>query len=492
MKSISHKLKETASHAIVYGISASIQSLVGFLLLPLLARYLTTKEYGIYSLILLIGTLAGSFFYFGASSALSRFYFENNSDEQRSRVVLSTLMITLIGAFIQICLGYLFSSQLSFFITGSDNYSQQVFLIIVANALTFIANFIFLILRLEKRSVIFVIMNVVINVVNLGLVYVCLAVYRMTIDAPIYGVLVSSFLAIIFTSYYLIPYFKYGMVLFNIKEYLFFGFPTILTGFSYYILDSVDRFLIKEYCSLSDLGIYSMGYRIGMTIHVFFILPFGMIWSTIRMQYAEDQNNREFVSKVISYYSVIGTFLVVSISIFAKEIISLFIVENSYVDAYRVVPWVMLAHLIYGYVNIIDFGIYMHKKIIYYVYIFLLGAGFNVLLNYFFLPKFGYTVAAVNTLITYAVIICIVYFLSNRLYRININWSKITPLIMSFIVIIIGVKSIEDFVKVSSYVLILKSSLILFFLAYIRFFWVSDSEIEQLKMLFKFKGYPRV
>ena len=35
------------------------------------------KEYGIYSLIFLVGTFSTAFFFFGASSALNRFYFEN-------------------------------------------------------------------------------------------------------------------------------------------------------------------------------------------------------------------------------------------------------------------------------------------------------------------------------------------------------------------------------------------------------------------------------
>ena len=98
------KIKELLNHGLIYGLTSSLQNLLGFILLPILTVYYTTAEFGIYSIILLVSTLAGSLFYFGASSALGRFYFDEDSDAYRKKIVSSALFITLVGAIILILL----------------------------------------------------------------------------------------------------------------------------------------------------------------------------------------------------------------------------------------------------------------------------------------------------------------------------------------------------------------------------------------------------
>ena len=66
------RLKEAASHTLIYGLGSVAQTLLGVILLPLYAHYFSAAEFGVLSIITLLGTLAGSVFYLGSSSALSR------------------------------------------------------------------------------------------------------------------------------------------------------------------------------------------------------------------------------------------------------------------------------------------------------------------------------------------------------------------------------------------------------------------------------------
>jgi len=93
----------------------------------------------------------------------------------------------------------------------------------------------------------------------------------------------------------------------------------------------------------------------------------------------------------------------------------------------------MLASLTFGLQNIVDFGIYFHKKLHYYIIISLIGLLFNIAMNYLLIPRFGYIAAAYVTLFTYLLTTSLIYIVSNRYYKIKIDWKRIViPLLIVF------------------------------------------------------------
>ena len=120
--SLNNKFLEFGRHFLIYGVGSALQGLVTFMLLPLLSTYFTVDDYGRYSLIILVGSLLGAFFYLGGQTAIVRFYFEEKNDAFQSRVVTNTLVITLIGAFSCIVIGLTISTILSQIIFDSVSY----------------------------------------------------------------------------------------------------------------------------------------------------------------------------------------------------------------------------------------------------------------------------------------------------------------------------------------------------------------------------------
>ena len=372
-----------------------------------------------------MATLSGAFFFFGSTSTLNRFFFESDTNEDKKAIVSTNFFIALIGASIQVILGFIFATNLSVILTNSVSYATHVFLMLSANAFGILMNYNFVILRLEKKSKIFVILNVGSNLINILVVYILLVYYIAGIYAPIIGILISNGLSFFISLIFIKKYFSTSINTGILREYIFFGLSSTLNGLTYYLLDWIDRFFIKVYASIADVGIYSMGYKIGMIIHIILILPFGMIWSTIRMQYAKDSDNSRFVTKIISYYTIFGLFLILSTSLFAKELLYLLSGREEYYIAFKVVPIIMIAHLLYGYINIIDFGILISKKLYFFYVTFIVAAGLNALLNFIFVPKFGYMASAYTTLITYLFCSGVIYVIGNRFYYLQIDWKRV-------------------------------------------------------------------
>ena len=343
----------------------------------------------------------------------------------------------------------------------------------LANAFGMLMNYNFVVLRLEKKSKVFVILNIGTNLINVLLVYISLVYFKSGIYAPIIGILIANVLSFFISLNFIKKFFSTNINTGMLREYIFFGLSATLNGLTYYFLDWIDRFFVKEYSSLSDVGIYSMGYKIGMIIHVVMIIPFSMIWSTVRMQYAKDPDNSKFVTRIISYYTVIGLFLVLVTSLFAKELLFIFSGREEYYIACKVVPIIMIAHLVYGYVNIIDFGILISKKLYFFYLTYIVGAGLNSLLNFIFVPKFGYMASAYITLTTYFFCSGVIYVIGNRFYYIQIDWKRVLIPFLFVIVLLFFADGLSFSLLANIIIKVVSIPIVGFF---IYKFWLTKSE----------------
>ena len=277
-----NKLLEIGKHTIIYGISSAFQGLIGFIFLPLLTAYFSTSEFGVYSLLLLVSTLSSAIFFFGASSIINRYFFEIDTQEHRNGIVTTTFSIAVLGAVLQFLLALMFKEELASFLIGDVKYSNHMLLVLTSGSVGMVMNYNLVILRIEKKSANYVLINVISNLINIGIAYILLKFFEFDLYAPILGILAANSLCL--TLSYPVVH-KYLWAKIDRKafgEFLFFGFSTTITGFSYYFLDWIDRYFIKEYASISDVGIYSLGYRIGMLIHILLIIPFSMIFMFLR------------------------------------------------------------------------------------------------------------------------------------------------------------------------------------------------------------------
>jgi O-antigen/teichoic acid export membrane protein len=198
--------------------------------------------------------------------------------------------------------------------------------------------------------------------INFVITYVLLTKYHYGILAPILGTMFSNLASFVFLFIYYFKKLVGSVYASNIKLLLLFGLQSSVTGILFFLLDWVDRLIIKDLLPMADVGIYSLGYRIGSMINVILIVPFSLVWAPLRMQYAKNENNRVFVQKVTSYFLLFGMFFIFLATIFSDVFMNLFFTNKNFAGANMVFPITMLATLTFGLQNIFDFGIYFHKK----------------------------------------------------------------------------------------------------------------------------------
>jgi O-antigen/teichoic acid export membrane protein len=467
-KTIVGKLKEIGSHSIIYGIGIILQGVLGYILIPLYTKEMDPGLYGTLSLLTLLGTMAGSVFFLGASSALSRSYYDYEKDSDRCKVVGTTLLITLCGAVLQCLIGILFSKEISLMIVGTEKYSQEVIIVLFSSAATFINTLFFSVLRFKRKSIQVVVINLVSLFISTAFIVYFIVYMKYGVMGVVLGTFIGQLLILIMLVICCYEYWDSRFMTNEVAIQLKFGIPTILIGFSYYGLNSVDRFVINKYGSLDDVGIYSLGYKFGIIIYSIFITPFSQIWAPMRMEYRNDKNAKEFFTCVVTYYFIIGIAITVPASVYAYELVSFMSNRIEYVAAYHVVAPIMLAHLIYGAINILDSGIIFERKIMYDAYILTGIVLLSYILNMLMVPHFGYVASAYVLLFCCGCCVFIVWKVSNRFYKIEIEHIRIFATVSLGIIIVWATQYI---VVESKFLMILyKGITILFFylLVYIK------------------------
>ena len=468
MSKITSQLKNYIYHGLIYGFGSAFDAIVGFVVLPLYTLHFSVEEYGIFSFLILLSTFSSSVFYLGATSALTRSYFDYDNLEERKKVASTALYITLFGAMFQILFGLIFSKDLSILLFKTPIYQNHVLLILISSALLFINQFFYLLLRLLLKSLHIVFVSIFSSSIFLLSLWILLVKYDYGVLSPVIAFILSYAIATIILLFLCKNYLSLSPQKNEFKIQILFGLPQLLSGFSYYAIDWIDRFLINEYLSLGDVGVYSFGYKIAMIIHMIFIIPFSKVWATIRSENL-NKNIDTISSKVLTYYYLIGSILALFVIIFIKEFFLIFSNNIDYNPAQYIVPFVIFAHLIYGMLNIVDLGIFKNRKPIYKGIILLVHIPINIILNIILIPKFGYYGAAVATLITYFLLTATVSYASNRLFKVHYEKFNLFIIsIISFFTILMSTYAIDNSQLFSINKFLIFTLLLVFYWYYFR------------------------
>lgn len=424
-KHFAGKLKELLGHSAIYGLGSVLQALLGFVLLPIYTKHLSTEEYGVWALLTTTATIAGVVFYLGASSALARSFYDYPEGEGRRRVVNTSLLLTLIGAALQIFAGLIFAGPLSRKLFGTDAYATHIRIVLSGSAFGFINQLFYVVLRFQRRSAAVVTLNLLSLAGSGGLIIYLLVIERMGVMAPIVGEAVNQALVCITLAVLTREWLSWSFSPDEVRVQLLYGLPNVGTGLLYYLYTMGDRFIIQRFASLDDVGVYALGSRLGMLIQIVLVLPFAQIWTPVRMEMRDKPGTNRFFGRILTYYLLIGSVFALVITVFACELVGLLARRPEYASAATIVPLVVFAQLIYGIIGIVDAGIIYSRKVYYTTVMSALALGVNWGSNMLLIPRLGIIGAGLSLVASMIVFATGVFVISNRLFAIRTETWRI-------------------------------------------------------------------
>ncbi len=418
------RLKLLLKHGAIFGLTSSLQSALSLILLPLYTNYFSLEEFGNYNILLVWVGALNTVFGLGASSALGRYYYEEKEAGREKEITSAALWISTVGAFLLICLSLIFVYPISILYFHNENMQLPIIICVIANALTYPTTTLTLLLRYKKQSFFYLIFTLISLLLNFSITIMFLSKLQAGIVSPFIGQTVTQIILFIALFWHER---KSITLKFSKRHYtitFFFGMQIILNSFLGYIYECSDKMVMKEMLSIEDVGIYSLSNRIGAIFKILIYMPFVLIWTPLRMEFKNSPDNKIFISRINSYYTIFGCLFIVLCMVWGYDVLKVLFPKEEYAISLLLYPICLMANLFFGYQSIYDFGIYIHNKLFYQSIICVLMLGFNVGMNIWLLPIFGVTASAYIFLVTYVLTALMLLSISNRYYSLPLAWGR--------------------------------------------------------------------
>ena len=474
------KIKNLLRHSFIYSISNVSLKASGVILLPIYTSYFSVEDYGKLGLIQITIILISQSLILGQGLSLIRF---NNSLEFNSRksTILFTITIFVILVIISfIILTNVFIQPLSSLFGDPYIYREYLQIAIYIIGLITINNLLLSKLRADENSVLYTLSSILkILVMILVAVYLITSV-RLGIESVLYAQLLGELIQFLIIIPNSIRHMELKFEKDIIGTSLKYGIPLILSAMAINLLNGSDRYIIKLLKNYTELGLYELGYKVAGVVNMFVIMPFGLTLLPIAFKIYKTEGDKKYYSKLQTYVVFLLLWAGFSLSIFSKEIIMLFAQNSSYYPAYKVVPLIVLAYVIYGKSLISSLGMYLTGKNHYVAIITIICAGLNIGLNFILIPKYGMVGAAFNTVLSFLILDILSVFASNKYYKIPYEHLKIIKLSTMVILYFLLAEYLNDFGLINR--LALKSLAIIMFPFLVLVLGYFDKyEIEAMK-----------
>lgn len=230
---------------------------------------------------------------------------------------------------------------------------------------------------------------------------------------------------------------KGRFVIFN-KEYwrrtLKFNVPLIPYYLSMVVLNSSDRIVIEQLVNGTAVAIYSVAYTASMCMQIVTNSINGVLQPWLYEHIRE--NNTKDASKIINVSLILVALLNLVLIVFAPEIMAI-LAPNKYSSAIWVMPPLAASvTVMFFYQHFVNIEFYFEESKL--TSIASIGAAvLNLVLNYIFIPIFGYLAAGYTTLASYLIFGISHYFFMNAVCKKNNYKEKIVD-IKSMLVILIA------------------------------------------------------
>ena len=485
--------KRAVTGTITVFIILIIAAFIAYLFRMILARNLTTSEYGLFFAVLTLINLVILFARLGLNNSLVKFIPEfvvKKSPEKIKNIVAAVFSINLITAIIIAVIIFFLADFLSvvYFKDPLASILLKIFSIV----------FVLIIFRDNLRSFFrafhkMFIFSFVRFLENTLLVVFVLILFKFNFKllSPAFSyLLVNILLVIIFLPIALkiFPYFKYPTKLSKslIKRVFSFGTPMLLLGIGSTVILYFDTLLLTYFKPLADVGIYNAVVPTVMLLAFFNRSVVTVIFPTISELWAlkKTESLRKGIMLIQKYsFVVIIPFALIMFSFPTLLLKILF--GSGFIQGAEALQ-ILVIGIIFFVVASIHLNIIsalgkpkIGAKVM------LIGAVFNILTNLYFIPKWGIIGAAITSLLSYILIYVLSAIYLSKFIKLRTpwsNWLKIFSAGLAFVFLIWLLKSLINLnVFLEAAICIIISGL-----AYFGILWLMKSiNIKEIKSFFR-------
>jgi O-antigen/teichoic acid export membrane protein len=423
-------LKSFFKDTVIYGLAIVLPRLINFLLVRLHTDVLPNEDYSENTEFYVVAAFFNVILTYGMETSFFRF-FSKNKDKN---AVLSTAMITIVvSTFFFGLLLFLFRIPISEALRiNTDFYNLLV-------GITFIDTLIvipFAYLRVTGRPIKFasikminVIIMVVFNVLLLSTTYGSESLRNLfSVDNNVEYIFIANLIASVVVLILVLPYFFKAKLQYDttvLKQLLRYGWPIMVAGLAFVINENLDKWLLPQMEGEFVNGAFRACYKLAVFMTLF-IQAFRMGAEPFFFSHSDKENATQTYATILKYFTIVGALGLMIVVVYIDLLRSIFIKQESYLLALDIVPIVLLANLCLGIYHNLSIWYKLTDRTRFGMYISIIGASITIAFNLIFIPKIGFMACAYATLIAYALMMLISYFLGRKYYPVPYDINRIS------------------------------------------------------------------
>lgn len=447
--------KQTIRTAIMNTGANIVSLVVGMIMIPIIARVLSTTEMGIASTFLstrntfvILATLAS---YSYVHKAMLEFKNEKTS-YIASIAVFCAVMLAVVFL---ICLP--FKSQIMEWFSLDDFLFYWLFISSLSFALFTLGNY-YCIFHNKSLVVFFIVMSVgpVAQFLSLGLAFVWPD--RKYVGRVIGLDFTYCVVAICVVVWLLITKGKKVRSKY-VRQTLVFSVPIIPHLLSQMVLTQCDLIMISYFAGEDKSGIYSMGHTVGFLAFTVMsqIMAAWSPWVYRRLE----EKDYETVYKNGKVMMLLGGYMTIGLLTVATELIKIFLPVD-YLPCIYIVPPLVLA-MFFQFIYLFFYDVeYYNKRSKMIAVASVVASILNVILNWIMIPRMGYVAACYTTVASYLVLLLLNYVFCLKLGVNKIYNLKVALGLTAFVIVyMIFIFATVDFIIIRYAALVILSLVLL-------------------------------
>lgn len=406
----------------IYTIAEIINKAIPFFLLPILTVYLTPSDYGIVSMFgVLIGFIV-PFLSLNVHGAINRKYFDEINNY--SQYISTALYILIVSSSIISLIVMIFSDIISNVTSIPEKY---LVLVVVAAFGNSIIRIVLGLWRVRENPIQYGTFQILQTILNVTLTII----FVVGLGFGWLGRVNGQVIAIsVFTSIGLLIIIKREQLRFKwsqsyAKDILKFGVPLIPHALGMFLITMTDRIFITNMVGISETGIYTVGFQIGMIVSVLQD-SFNKAWMPYLYKNLKLNNiNVKYkLVKIIYGYFVIILLIALFISAIAPLIVKTFI-GSAFEGSIVYIVWISVGFAFQGMYKMVGGVIFYEKKTHLLSIVTFTTALLNIFFNYTFIKLNGAVGAAQATSLAFFVSFILTWILASRVHFMPWNIFKL-------------------------------------------------------------------
>jgi len=339
------QLSKTVNHARVYALGTVLRNVVSFLMLPIYTRYLSPADYGTIELMSMLLDIVGLIVGLRVEDAIFKFYHQVKTPGEQRLVISNALVAAVVSNLIGTIFILIFSGPLTILMFGDDTHRNLTAIFGLTLMLQSLAIIPMAYIRVQQRPWLYIGLSLLRVVLQLSLNIYLVVVKDMKVEGVVYSAVISTFVIGAVSLVYLYRHVGFATDRVLMRGMLNFSFPLVLASIASFYSAYGDRYFLRIYDDLTDVGIYSLAYKFGFLLVALVWDPFTKSWDVRRYELLANPDTDETYND--NFMVMIGALIFggLGIAIFLDEILMI-MSSPEYWPAASVAPIILLAYVV--------------------------------------------------------------------------------------------------------------------------------------------------